>query len=168
MNFAEVVAYRLSVRDYTQDPVEEDTIRRILEMARQAPSACNNQPWHFYAVRDEATRHRLFPNERYQWAANAPVVIVACSVPSQSWVRQYDGKNHADVDVAIAMEHIMLAATAEGLGTCWICSFDPAIVRAALALPEEHVPVAITPLGIPNTTAEPRPRKGFDEIVSWR
>jgi len=72
------------------------------------------------------------------------------------------------VDVAISMEHIVLAATEEGLGTCWICAFDPASVRKTLGLPAEMEPVAMTPLGYPATDPLPRKRKSLDEIVTWK
>jgi nitroreductase len=168
MEFYELIAKRLSVRDYAPDPIPDATITRILEAARIAPSACNNQPWHFFVVRDGEMRRRLFPDERQAWVAAAPVVLVACSTPARAWVRRYDGKNHADVDLGIAMEHIVLAATEEGLGTCWVCSFDPAVFRTVLELPEDMEPVAVTPLGLPRVAPVPRSRKPLTEIVTWR
>ncbi len=168
MDFADVVQTRRSVRAYRTDPVPDAALGRVLEAARLAPSACNKQPWHLYVVRVEATRLALFPHERHTWAAEAPVVLVACSLPDDAWVRAWDAKNHADVDLAIFTEHLVLAATAEGLGSCWICAFDPAVVRAALQLPAAHVPVAMTPLGYPVATPDPRPRKALEEIVTWR
>ncbi len=168
MNLYDAINIRRSIRAYRTDPVPEEALARILEAARAAPSACNLQPWHFFVVRDAGLRGRLFPHDRQGWAATAPVGLVACSLPGVAWVRGWDGKNHADVDLAIAMEHIMLAATAEGLGTCWICAFDPAIVREALELPAEMDPVALTPLGYAAAPAGPFQRKSLEEIVTWR
>jgi nitroreductase len=168
MSFYDLVAERVSVRAYKDTPLPDHILRKLLDAARLAPSACNIQPWHFIVVRDPAVRARLFPAERQAWIAHAPVSIVACSRPGQAWVRGLDGKNHADIDLAIAMEHLVLAATAEHLGTCWICSFDPAEVRAALDLPDDLEPVALTPLGFCATQPVPRPRKSLDEIVTWR
>ncbi|NIM04757.1 MAG: nitroreductase [Armatimonadetes bacterium] len=168
MDFYALVNARYSIRSYKTEPVPEEIIRRILGAARLAPSAANMQPWHFFVVRDEKTRRGLFSNERQAWAAAAPVVLVACSYPDKAWVRSGDGKNHSDVDIAIAMEHIVLAATEEGLGTCWICAFDPALVRSALGLPGEMEPVAMTPLGYAEAEPLPRKRKSLDEIVTWR
>ena len=168
MDFYDVVQARYSVRKYTDQPVPEETIRRVLEAARLAPSACNKQPWHFFVVRDEDLRRRLFPPDRQVWAGEAPVVLVACSYPGSAWVRSYDGKNHADVDLGIAVEHLMLAAAAEGLGACWICAFDPELFRKVLQLPAGMEPVAATPLGYPATEQPPCNRKPLDEIVTWR
>ncbi len=167
MNLYDIMFARRSVRQFTGVAVPEDAIRRILEAARQAPSACNIQPWHFYVVRDAETRRRLFPQERQHWAAEAPVVLVACSRPGDAWVRRYDEKNHADVDLGIVVEHLILAATAEGLGACWICAFDPANARAVLDLPAELEPVAMTPLGYAAETPPQRPRKAMAEITTW-
>lgn len=168
MDLYEVIAARYSVRGYRPDPVPDDVLLRVLEAGRAAPSACNRQPWHIYVVRDEAVRRALFTPERQDWAAAAPVALVVCSRPEEAWVRWADNKNHADIDIAIAMEHLVLAATAEGLGTCWICAFDPRVFRDALDLPAGMEPVAATPLGYPAGAPRPRTRKPLEEIVTWR
>ena len=167
MSFYELIGKRRSIRDYSDRPVAEEAVRRVLDAARLAPSACNKQPWHFYAIRDEAIRRQLFSPEKQDWAGEAPVVIVACSRPAEAWVRWADHKNHADVDLAIAFEHIVLAATAEGLGTCWICAFDPEHFRRVLQLPPELEPVAATPLGYAKGEVGARPRKALEEIVTF-
>ena len=168
MDFSEIITKRVSVRNYTGQPVPEEALARVLEAARRAPSACNRQPWQLYVIRDEALRLQLFTPEKQEWAGKAPVTIVVCSRPGDAWVRWADHKNHADVDAAIIMEHIVLAATAEGLGTCWICAFDPAHFRKVLDLPDGLEPVAATPLGYAAAPEGPRPRKSLDEIVTWR
>ena len=167
MDFYDVVRARLSVRSYDARSVPDDAVRRILGAARQAPSACNRQPWHFLVIRDEGVRQALFKPEKQDWAGAAPLAIVACSRPAAAWVRWADKKNHADIDVAIAFEHIVLAAAAEGLGTCWICAFDPRHARQVLRLPAELEPVAMTPLGYPAVPSKPQSRKPLDETVTW-
>lgn len=167
MDFNDLVTKRYSIREYLPTPVPEDVLHRIMEAARQAPSACNLQPWHFYVIQDEKTRLALFPPEHQQWLACVPVIVVACSVPEIAWVRIFDGKNHADIDLAIAMEHIVLAATAEGLGSCWICAFNPEHVRRTLNLPLTEEPVALTPIGYHQTIYRPHQRKAFDDIITW-
>ncbi|HOF88967.1 MAG TPA: nitroreductase family protein [Armatimonadota bacterium] len=167
MSFLELVTNRYSVRKYDCRPVPAEVLARILEAARLAPSACNTQPWRFFVVTNAAARAALFPHERQAWISAAPVVLVACSYPAHAWKRAYDGKNHADVDLAIAMEHLVLAATEAGLGTCWICAFDPAVFRQVLTLPPDMEPVAATPLGYSLDTPRPKHRKPLAEIVTY-
>ncbi len=167
MSFLELVTNRYSVRKYDARPVPDEALARILEAARLAPSACNNQPWRFFVVTNAETRAALFPHERQAWISAAPVVLVACSYPEKAWTRAYDGKMHADVDLAIAMEHIVLAATEEGLGTCWICAFDPTVFRQVLNLPPDMEPVAATPIGFSLDPPRPKNRKSLEEIVTY-
>ncbi len=167
MEFYDVVSKRRSVRAYRTDPVEAEKLDRILNAARQAPTAANRQPLHFYVVCDAALRERLLGAYSQKWFAQAPVIICACARPSQGWQR-VDGKNYADVDVTIAMDHLILAATAEGLGTCWIGAFKPDRLRDILELPADLEPVAMTPLGYPATEPGPTSRKELSEIVEYR
>jgi len=164
MEFYEVLRTRRSVRKYKPDPVGEDKLGRILEAARIAPSAKNLQPWHFIVIRDEGQKHALKDAYGRDWFTTAPVIICVCAEPAQGWVRR-DGKSYIDVDIAIAFEHLILAAAAEGLGTCWIGAFDPAAVKRVLGLPEGIEPLAMTPLGIPDDAPRPLPRKPLAEIV---
>lgn len=168
MNLYDAIDARFSAREYHAEEIEEGILRRIVDAARHAPSACNRQPWHFIIIRDHQLIPQLFPEERHAWLRTAPVILVACSLPANAWVRTNDQKNHADIDLAIAMEHIMLAATAEGLGSCWICAFDPTLARKVLSLPAELNPVAITPLGHSNAPYREHQRKELDDIITWR
>jgi len=166
MDFYEVIKTRRSVRAYKNDPVEEDKLERVLEAARLAPTAANRQPLRLFVIRDARTRAKLLEAYSQQWFVDAPVIICACGRPSEAWTR-VDGKCYADVDVTIAMDHLILAATAEGLGTCWIGAFNPAKLREVLDLPEELEPVAMTPLGYPAQEPAARPRKPLDEICKY-
>jgi len=164
MEFYEVIRKRKSVRRYEKRPVEEEKVRRVLEAARLAPSAANRQPWRFFVVNTEKIKEE-FPDEyNRNWFWHAPLVICACGLPGQAWKRP-DGKSYLDVDVAIAMEHLVLAATAEGLGTCWIGAFNPSVIKKILALPDELEPIALTPLGYPASSPKPTYRKPFEEVV---
>jgi len=164
MDFYEVLRTRRSIRKYKRAPVEEEKLERILEAVRIAPSAANFQPWHFIVVKDESVKHALKEAYGREWFTAAPVIVCACGEPAKAWVRR-DGKSYVDVDVSIAFEHLILAAAAEGLGTCWIGAFDPAAVRKALGLPEGIEPIAMTPLGYPDEAPRPFSRKSRDEIV---
>jgi nitroreductase len=154
MEFYDVLRKRRSIRKYKKAPVEQDKIDRMLEAVRLAPSAKNIQPWHFLVIKDESVKRALGEAYPREWFAEAPVLICACGEPAKAWVRR-DGKSYLDVDVAIAFEHLVLAAAAEGLGTCWIGAFDPVRVKLALGLPEGVEPIAMTPLGY--AAEEPRP-----------
>lgn len=100
------------------------------------------------------------------WFVQPPLVICACGIPSENWVRK-DGKNYNDVDVAIAMDHLILAATDAGLGTCWIAAFDANAAREVLHLPDHVEPIAFTPLGYPAVQPGPRKRKDLSELVRY-
>jgi nitroreductase len=167
MDFFECIASRRSVRSYRPDPVEEGKLDRVLEAARLAPTACNNQPFRVIVARTsdrKAELKRIYPKD---WFVAAPIVLLVCSVPGSAWSRK-DGKGYADVDAAIAMDHIVLAATALGLGTCWIGAFDPKAAREVLGLEAGWEPVAFTPLGYASDYPEPRPRKALEELVLRR
>jgi nitroreductase len=164
MDFYQVLKTRRSIRKYKSTPVEPDKLDRILEAVRIAPSAANRQPWHFVVITDEAVRRSLVKAYSRDWFGAAPVVVCACAEPGEAWVRG-DKKNYADVDVTIAFEHLVLAAAAEGLATCWIAAFDPAELRKILALPDGIEPLAITPVGYPDEKPRAFIRKALSEIV---
>ncbi len=166
MDFYDTIRRRLSVRAYRPDPVPDDVLNRILEAGRLAPSAKNIQPWKFVVVKDAAVRQALVPACRnQQFVGQAPVVICACALDGEAWHGMGGHGSAADVDVAIALEHMILAAAAEGLGTCWVGAFLEEEVRKVLAVPDGMRPVALTPLGYPAREADPRPRKPLSEIV---
>lgn len=168
MDFYDCVRSRLSIRSYKPDPVPEAALNRILEAARLAPSAKNLQPWKFIVVSDPAVRAALVPACRGQsFIAEAPLVICGCALAAEAWAGMGGYWRSDVVDVTIAFEHIVLAAAAEGLGTCWIGAFLEEEVRKVLAIPEGVKPVALTPLGYPAREAKPRPRKPLTEIVCW-
>ncbi|MDE6303963.1 MAG: nitroreductase family protein [Paramuribaculum sp.] len=166
-----VIKSRKSTRRYLPDNVDRDLVNAVLDAARLAPSACNLQPWRFYVITREMTELHQAVIKSYDrsWIAEAPVYIVACGDHSQAWHRA-DGKDHTDIDVAIAVEHICLAAESLGLATCWVCNFLAPELSEALHLPETMEPVAIIPLGYsakaPDTYRN-TPRKSLDEIVQW-
>jgi len=167
MDFYDVIRQRRSVRAYRNDPIDEEKLARVLEAARLAPSAANRQPWRLLVIRHAGLRAKLLEAYSQQWFADAPVIVCACARPDEAWQRS-DGKNYGDVDVTIAMDHLILAAAAEGLGTCWIGAFKPDRLREVLALPEGLEPVALTPLGYPAESPEARPRKPLEETVEFR
>jgi nitroreductase len=143
MEVFEAIQRRRSVRSYLPDQIPEDKLRKVIEAARLAPSAGNLQPWHFVVVTDSVTRKRLLEGRAFSsFLSEAPVVIVGCGN------RRTSPRWHL-VDTAIAMENMVLAATGEGLGTCWIGDFDEERVKQLLAVPPEFDVVALLALGYP-------------------
>jgi len=166
MELLELAKKRYSVRAYKPDPVEYEKLQGVLEAARLAPTACNLQPFQFIVIHTkgrEADLRRIYSDS---WFVQAPIVICVCGIPSQSWVRQ-DGKNYCDVDVTIAMDHLILAAADLGLGTCWIGAFNPDAARKILGLPDDVEPIAFTPPGYPDEQPGYKSRKLMDKLVRY-
>ncbi len=166
MEFSELIRKRYSARAYKPDAVEEEKLEQVLEAARLAPSADNRQPFQFIVMHTKGREAELGRIYSRNWFVQAPLVICACGVPAQNWVRR-DSKNYNDVDVAIAMDHLILAAAELGLGTCWVAAFDPAAAREVLGLPDGVEPVAFTPLGYPADQPGPKRRKALPELVRY-
>ena len=164
MGFQELIKTRYSVRAYTSQPVEEEKLEQVLEAARLAPTAANRQPFQLIVIRTLGRESELRRVYKAAWFSQAPIIVCACALPSQAWSR-VDNKNYADVDVTIAMDHLILAAAELGLGTCWIAAFDPVAAREVLGLPEEVEPVAFTPLGYPADQAKAKQRKPLSDLV---
>ena len=168
MKILDIIRARRSVRKFRSDPVPEDVVRRALEAARLAPSAKNFQPWKFIVVRDPETKRRLAKASAGQsFMAAAPLIIVACGFPENSFARMGRYMNSWPVDVTIALEHLILQAHEDGLGTCWIGAFEEEEVKAVLGIPAEVKVLALTPLGYPAETPASRGRKNLEEIVSY-
>ena len=166
MDFLELTRRRYSVRSYKSDPVEKEKLSRILDSARLAPTAANRQPYQLIVIHTADREAELLRIYSKVWFVEAPIVICACGMPAKNWVRK-DGKNYNDVDVAIVMDHLILAATAAGLGTCWIAAFDPAAAREVLGLPDGIEPIAFTPLGYAADQPPRKKRKPLSELVRY-
>lgn len=165
MELMEAVSVRRSIRSYLDRPVEEEKLLAVLEAGRLAPSARNMQDWRFIVVRDRADRQKLAAAARdQQFVAQAPLVIAACGT---SDLVMTCGQPAYAIDVAIALDHMTLAAASLGLGTCWIGAFYEDRVKDILAVPPEIRVVALLPLGYPAEKPDPRPRKSLEDIVAW-
>jgi nitroreductase len=166
MEFSVLVEERYSVRAYEPDPVEDEKLEKVLEAARLAPTAANRQPFQLIVIHTEGREEELLEIYNKAWFVEPPLVICACGLLERAWTRG-DGKNFTDVDVAIAMDHLILAAANEGLGTCWVGAFDPDAARETLGLPDDVEPIAFTPLGYPADQAGAKKRKSLDELVRY-
>ena len=168
MNFLDLVKLRYSVREFDKRPIEQEKLDYIMECVRLAPSAVNLQPWRFRVVSDKPTLEALASCYKRDWLATAPCIIVACCDHEQSWHRRADNKDFGEVDVAIAIEHICLAACEQGLGSCWVCNFNADLCREKLSLPENLEPIALVPLGYATEALAEAPekkRKDFCDIL---
>ena len=167
MNFLELAKCRYSSRKYKNKPVEPEKLNIVLEAGRVAPSAVNYQPWVFIVVKNE-NLDRVRNAYQREWFTTADLYIVLCANHAQSWKRK-DGKDHADIDVAISADHMTLAATNIGLATCWVCNFDREKLTNALELPPYIEPIVILPLGYPDDETDKdrheTKRKKIAEIV---
>jgi len=168
MKVLEAIQKRRSVRKYKEDPIPEEVLLRVLEAARLAPSGKNFQPWKFIIVKDKALKKKLAEASAGQFfIARAPIIIVGCGFPDNCYARMGRYMKSWSVDVTIALEHLILQAQEEGLGTCWIGSFEEEEVKAILNVPKEVKVLALTPLGYPDEIPRFRGRKSLDEIISY-
>jgi len=158
---------RTSVRAYAQTPVSADSLERILESGRISPSAMNYQPWHFIVVKDLEKRKAMSKARYAGFLKEAPVVIVGCGDKKRSpeW--------HV-VDTTIALQNMVMTATAEGLGTCWIGSFDENLIRNILKIPDHLAVVALLAVGhsrkkldLMAALAKSKSRKRISEVASY-
>lgn len=150
MDVLTAILNRRSVRSYAPRPIEPDVLARMKLALRAAPSACNLQPWHFILITEADLRRRVAEACHGQtWMAAAPVIVAGCGHPHQSYQSMGGGGDSSIIDVAIALDHLTLAAVAAGLGTCWIGAFDERRVKELLGVPGNLRIVALTPLGYP-------------------
>ena len=171
MTFNDLIHQRRSIRDY--DPgqkIPSKVLNNILEAGRVAPSAANRQPWRFIIIQTAEKLDAVKASYQRPWFNDAPCILAVVGNPTLSWIRPTDSYNSIETDLTIAMDHMILAATAEGVGTCWIIAFDEPVLRSALDLSADEVVFAITPLGYPHQGYQPKPgpnRKPLKEVVSY-
>lgn len=168
MDFYEVISKRHSIRKYKPDAVSDDKLNRILDAAHMAPSGKNGQPWRFIVVRNEELRKKLVgPCRDQSFIAEAPIIIVGCANEDESYQKQGNYMKSWPIDLALAFAHLMLAATVEELGTCWIGAFDEKEVKKALDIPEQLRVVGLTPLGYAAAEGRPKSRKPLQDMVFY-
>ncbi|HUW64269.1 MAG TPA: nitroreductase family protein [Spirochaetia bacterium] len=170
MDVYEAISARRSIRRYKPDQVAQEQVLRVLDAARLAPSWKDLQCWRFIVVRGETGKTGILSgfedtNPGKKAITAAPVMIVLCADPQASG--KMGDKDYYLVDAGITMENLMLAARAEGLGTCWLGEFDENPVKVALSIPATWKIVGMTPLGYPDQDPKPRPRKTLEEIVCY-
>lgn len=163
MDFLELTKQRYSCRSYKPTRVEQDKMDYVMECVRMAPSAVNHQPWRFRIISDATGLKKICQCYNREWMATAPTVIIASIVHDEEWVRS-DGKHHGDIDIAIAVEHLCLAAAEQGLGTCWVCNFDAVTCKQLFGLGANEEAAVLIPIGYPADEPKEKTRKALSEI----
>jgi len=163
MKIQQVILKRRSVRSYQDKKITSEKLEKVLKAAQMAPSAHNDQSWKFVVVKDKEIKEKLAQAAQQSFIAEAPVVVAAvalnptkemsCGVPSYA------------VNLAIAVDHMTLAAVELGLGTCWIGAFSQEKVKDILEVPEQKKVVCLLPLGYPDDDPKPKQRKDLEEII---
>lgn len=172
MDVFEAINTRRSVRKYKPDAIPEEKLKKVLDVMRQAPSAANRQPCKFIIVKDEKIRKAMLEEcNAQEFLGQAPVVVVACGLDRDAWHGVGGNRNSSavEIDVSIALDHLTLAAVAEGLGTCWVAAFNEPCFKKLLNIPERIRIISVTPLGFPlsgdmNHPLDDEKRKSYDEL----
>ena len=167
MEFLDVIKKRYSVRGYLDKEVEKEKIEYVLNAATIAPTGVNAQPFKVFVIDAKKYKQELSEIYAAKWFVEAPYVIAVVALRDKAWTRPWDGKNIADIDATIVMDHIILAATDVGLGTCYIGAFKKNKAYEFLNLDENEEAVLFTPLGYPNAEPRDTPRKELDEFVVY-
>lgn len=169
MDFIKLAENRFSLRSFSSKPVEKEKLDIILQTGRLAPTACNNQPQSILVLQSPEALDKLKKCTPCHF--DAPTALIICYDKNVSWKRHYDKKDHGDIDASIVCAHMVLEAAELGLGTTWVCHFDPAAVIREFSLPDNIIPSTILPLGYAADDAEPAPmhtqRKPLSEIVRF-
>lgn len=166
MEFSEIIRKRYSVRAYKRDKVPKDKLEAILEASRLAPTSCNLQPFQIIVLETAGRERELARIYHREWFVQAPLILCVCGIPGQAWVRR-DGASYLAVDAAIVMDHIILAATDVGLGTCWIAAFDARAAREILKIPSEAEPLLFCTLGYAADQPAEKQRKPLNALVRY-
>ncbi len=145
-DFLTLSTQRFSARKFSSESISNEDLNYILEAVRMAPSACNRQPWKFIVVASEENRKKVQECYDREWFKTAPIYIICMKNTADNWVRPFDNKPHGDIDVAIATEHLCLAAAERNIGTCWVCNYNPTKMAQYFPRPGFEA-VAIIPLG---------------------
>lgn len=166
--FLNMTRERWSVRKFASQQISEEHMARILEAGRNAPSACNYQPQRVLVLQSDEAIAKV--RSLTHWAFNAPTVLLVCADTTESW-KNIDGCDSAEVDAAIALDHMMMEAWELGVGSTWVRGFDARIMHTAFNLPSTWKIVALMPMGYPADNARPSNwhfrRKPVEELCAF-
>ncbi|MBE6509048.1 MAG: nitroreductase [Methanobrevibacter sp.] len=168
MEFIDVITERYSVRGYLDKEVEPEKLEYVLKAATLAPTGVNYQPFKVYVIDTKKYGKELSEIYGAKWFVEAPYVLCVVAIRNKAWTRPWDVKNIADIDATIVMDHIILAATDAGLGTCYIGAFKKYKAHEFLDLDENEEAVLFTPLGYGDAEPRDTPRMELDEFVVYK
>lgn len=168
MEFIDVINERYSVRGYLDKEVEQEKLEYVLKAATIAPTGVNNQPFKVYVIDSKKYKEELSKIYKAKWFVEAPYVLAVVALRNEAWVRPWDSKNIADIDATIVMDHMILAATDVGLGTCYVGAFKKNYAHKFLGLNENEEVVLFTPLGYGNAEPRETPRKDLNDFVVYK
>lgn len=171
MDFFEVVEKRYSVRGYENRAVEDYKLNQILEAGRLAPTGVNRQAFKIFVIDVEKNKKILSEINQNQWFLEAPIILAVVVDTSEAWVRPADNRSISDIDGAIVMDHMILAATALNLGTCWIAAFDNKKAEKFFDLNDSEEIVALCTLGYPSSDKKAKNsylRKDLEDLVIYK
>ena len=169
MEFNKLIAERYSVRKFKPEHLPQELIEKILEAGHKAPTGCNYQPQRILVLNTDESIAKLQNCTRCHFGASTAMLI--CHNTLETWKRPYDGALSSPVDAAIVTTHMMLAAHNEGIGSCWVMHFNPAVMRETFLIPEHIEPTALLVMGYPAEDAEPialhYQTRPMDEVVFY-
>ena len=166
MTYFDVINDRFSCRNFLSKKISTTELNQILNAGLLAPTACNFQPQKIYVVENETLLNRL--NEATRFTFDAKTILVVCYDVNESWHRRSDNKDHGEIDATICATQMMLAATALGLGSCYVCSFKKDILRGILGIPSNYEISCLLPIGYPKEVKPRNTRKELEDIVIYK
>ncbi|MEA4942411.1 MAG: nitroreductase family protein [Oscillibacter sp.] len=168
MDFTQLEKARYSLRKFSDRPVEQEKLDLVLEAARCAPTAHNNQPQRVFVLKSAEAMEKADACSAYHF--HPPLMLVVAYEAEKAWVRDNDSKNHGEIDAAIVVTQMMLQAADLGLGTTYVGMFDPQALLAQFPEMAGCTPIAMLPIGYPAEGAHParlhEDRKPMEEIVT--
>lgn len=169
MDFLKLASERFSVREFTDEPINQETIDKILKAAHVAPTGCNYQPFRILVINTAGSVEKLKKCTKCHFSSRCAMLV--CYNKDECWTRKYDGAVSGPVDACIVTTHMMLEATELGIGSCWVMHFDPAAMRQEFNIPENIEPVALLVMGHPKDGVKPlnlhNEFRALDELVVY-
>lgn len=162
MSLLDIILKRRSIRRYKPKPIPKKVLNNILEAGRRAPSAGNRQPWRFIVVTDQEIKRKLS-----QGTWNWPIRDSAVTIVGYGYIGDSYARKWSTIDVAIALENMVIAAEAQGVGSCWIGDFNEKEVKETLGIPDDYKVVALVSFGYPSEHPSLRLKKPLEEIASY-